>query len=70
VARGLDGARAIGRADAELVRQGVTGAVRVDSDVVRVTVTSSVDFVILPGGATVSGSAVARAVHGVHRGSD
>jgi Flp pilus assembly protein TadG len=67
-ARQLDPGLASGRADAELGRQHASGSVSFDGQAVTVTVTASVDFLILPGGRTVSGSSTAVPEQGVQRG--
>ena len=67
--RGLDPSLATGRARAELSRRGFAGVVHVDVRVVRVTARASINFVILPGGASVAGSAQASAQGGVEQGS-
>jgi Flp pilus assembly protein TadG len=67
-ARRLDPHLASGRADAELGRQHASGAVSFDGQAVTVTVTADVDFLILPGGRTVSGSSTAVPEQGVERG--
>ena len=67
-ARRLDPGLATCRANAELERQRVSGSVAVDGQAVTVTVTAAVDFVILPGGRTVSGSSTAVPEQGVERG--
>ena len=67
-ARRLDAGLATGRANAELGRQRASGSVIFDGQAVTVTVTASVDFLILPGGRTVSGSSTAVPEQGVERG--
>jgi hypothetical protein len=67
-ARRLDPGLAAGRAHAELGRHHASGAVSVDGQVVTVTVTASVDFLILPGGRAVSGAATVTPEQGVVRG--
>jgi Flp pilus assembly protein TadG len=65
---GLDAGLATGRANAELVAQGVTGAVTVDGQTVVVTVTAPVDYLILPGGGSVSTSSSSTPLQGVTAG--
>jgi Flp pilus assembly protein TadG len=67
-ARHLDPGLATGRASAELGRQQVSGSVSFDGQAVTVTVTAEVDFLILPGGRTVSGSSTAVPEQGVGQG--
>jgi Flp pilus assembly protein TadG len=67
-ARRLDTGLAAGRANAELGRQRASGSVSFDGQAVTVTVTASVDFLILPGGRAVSGSSTAVPQQGVERG--
>jgi Flp pilus assembly protein TadG len=67
-ARHLDPHLANGRARAELGRQHASGSVSFDGQAVTVTVTADVDFLILPGGRTVSGSSTAVPEQGVERG--
>lgn len=61
----LDAHRAAARAHAELAREGMSGTVDVIGDEVVVTVTASVDYVLLPGGASISETASAVPRHGV-----
>jgi Flp pilus assembly protein TadG len=68
-ARRIDPGLASDRANAELGRQHAAGSVSVDGQAVTVTVTASVDFLILPGGRTVSGSSTATPEHGVQAGA-
>lgn len=68
-ARRLDAGQASARAHAELAAQGVSGSVAVSGSVVTVTVTASVDNLILPGGRTVSGTATADPYTGVNEGA-
>jgi hypothetical protein len=67
--RGLDRSLAAGRARAELARRGFAGVIHVSGRVVRVTARASIDFVILPGGTSVAGSAQVSAQRGVERES-
>ncbi len=67
--RGLDRSLATGRAQAELSRRGFAGVVHVSGSIVQVTAHASINFVILPGGASVAGSAQASAQGGVEQGS-
>lgn len=62
---GLDPTLAAHRAHAELGRLGASGAVSVAGDVVTVRVSAAVDYVVLPGGATVTQIATAAPVAGV-----
>src|SRR5262245_12999271 len=64
-ARHLDPGLATGRANAELVRQRASGSIAFDGQAVTVTVTADVDFLILPGGRSVSGSSTAVPEQGV-----
>jgi uncharacterized membrane protein len=68
-ARQLDPGQAVSRGEAELARQGMSGSVTVSGEIVRVTVTTHVDFYLLPGGRTVSGNGTADALMGVNDGS-
>jgi hypothetical protein len=67
-ARRLDPSLAAERAAAELGRQDATGSVSVSAQAVTVTVRAAVDFVILPGGRTVSEASTARPEHGILTG--
>ena len=67
--RRLDAGLAVGRAQAELSVHGANGAVSVAGEAVTVTVTASVDYLILPGGRTVRQSSTAIPVDGVTGGS-
>ena len=67
--RGLDRSLAAGRARAELSRRRFAGVVHVSGGIVHVTARVSINFVILPGGASVAGSAQASAQGGVVQGS-
>jgi Flp pilus assembly protein TadG len=67
-ARRLDQGLAAGRAQSELGRQHASGSVSFDGQAVTVTVTASVDFLILPGGRSVSGAATVTPQQGVSRG--
>ncbi len=60
----LDVDAAIGRAQSMLAAQGATGSVAMVGGAIVVTVTESVDYLILPGGATVSEQASAESVRG------
>ena len=62
---GLDAGLATQRASAELASQGVDGSVTVAGQSVTVTVTEPVDYLILPGGRSVSSSSTASPVAGV-----
>ena len=64
-ARRLDPGLATARAAAELGRQRATGSVSISGQSVTVTVRAAVDFLILPGGRTVSESATATPEQGV-----
>jgi Flp pilus assembly protein TadG len=66
---GLDGDRAVQRAQAELGVQGMSGSVSIDGQAVTVTVTASVDYLILPGGRSVSASSSSSALDGVNQGA-
>ena len=66
---GLDRGLATRRAATELAHQGVTGSVAVIGQSVTVTVTATVDFLILPGARSVSSTATASPVDGVVSGS-
>jgi Flp pilus assembly protein TadG len=67
-ARHLDPRLASNRAHAELGRQHASGSVSFDGQAVTVTVTADVDFLILPGGRTVTGSSTATPEQGVQQG--
>ena len=62
---GLDAGLATQRAWAELASQGLDGSVTVAGQAVTVTVTAPVDYVILPGGRSVSSSSTASPAAGV-----
>jgi Flp pilus assembly protein TadG len=64
-ARRLDPGLARARASVELGRQGAIGSVSTSGQSVTVTVRAAVDFLILPGGRTVSESATATPEQGV-----
>ena len=66
---GLDAGLATRRAGAELAAQDATGSIAVDGQTVVVTVTSHVDYLILPGGRTVSTSSRSTPLHGVTTGA-
>jgi Flp pilus assembly protein TadG len=68
-ARRLDPGLAKGRAEAELSRQGAAGDVSVSGQSVTVTVSADVDFLILPGGRSVTGSSTADPEQGVQAGA-
>lgn len=68
-AKALNPNLAVGRGQAELSRQGHGGAVSVSAGEVTVTVTATVDHLILPGSASVTGTATSNASTGVNRGS-
>ena len=68
-ARRLDPALASARATAELARQNATGSVSISGPSATVTVRTAVDFLILPGGRTVSESATATPEQGVLGGA-
>jgi len=65
----LDLDAAIGRAQGMLVALGASGSVALSGGEIVVTVTDSVDYLILPGGAEVSEQATAEARRGVNAGS-
>ena len=65
---GIDLDAAIGRAEAALAAQGAVGSVAVVGGAVVVTVSRAVDFLVLPGGVTVTEQASAAAVVGVEGG--
>jgi Flp pilus assembly protein TadG len=67
--RRLDPSLAADRATAELGRQSAIGSVAVSDRSVTVTVRAVVDFLILPGGRTVSEASTARPEHGVVTGA-
>jgi Flp pilus assembly protein TadG len=67
-ARHLDPHLASGRALAELGRQHASGSVAFQGQTVTVSVTADVDFLILPGGRSVSGSSTATPEQGVQEG--
>jgi len=62
---GLDAGLAAARAQAELGRLGTGGAVSVAGEVVTVRVSAAVDYLVLPGGGTVSQAATATPLDGV-----
>jgi Flp pilus assembly protein TadG len=66
---GLDQGLAAGRANAELATQGAAGSVSVSGQSVTVTVTASVDYLILPGGRSVSTSSTSTPTDGVTTGA-
>lgn len=66
---GLDPGLATSRASAELAAQGVTGNVAVDGQTVIVTVTATVDYLILPGSRSVSTSSTSTPLDGVTAGA-
>ena len=66
----LDPGLAQGRAAAELGVQGARGSVAVAGEVVTVTVSADVDYLILPGSRTVSSTSSATAQRGVQRSGD
>ena len=66
---GLDAGLAASRANAELAAQGATGSVSIDGQTVIVTVTADVDFLLLPGGRSVSTSSSATPLGGVRTGA-
>lgn len=68
-AKALSPDLAAGRGHAELSRQGHGGAVTVAGDNVTVTVTDTIDRLILPGSASVTGSATSNASTGVNGAS-
>ena len=65
----LDGDLATQRALGELAGHGASGAVAVSGETVTVTVSASVDYLILPGGRSVSASSSSTALHGVTTGA-
>jgi hypothetical protein len=66
--RRLDPSLATDRAAAELGRQDAIGSVAVSGQSVTVTVRAAADFLILPGGITVSEASTATPEHGVVSG--
>jgi Flp pilus assembly protein TadG len=64
----LDGSSARGRAAFELSARGVSGSVDVVGDRVTVTVSETVDYLLLPGSKTVSSTSSATALDGVDAG--
>ncbi|MBA3606760.1 MAG: hypothetical protein H0W46_12475, partial [Acidimicrobiia bacterium] len=64
-ARQLDAGLAVGRAQRSLSGHGASGSVSVAGEAVTVKVTARVDYVILPGGKTVTQSSRASPVDGV-----
>jgi len=64
-ARQLDAGLAVGRAQASLANQGASGSVAVAGAAVTVTVNARVDYLILPGGRSISQSSTATPVDGV-----
>lgn len=62
----IDPDQALGRAQAELARQGASGSAQLVDGVVVVTVTASVDYLILPGGKSITETAIADPEEGVH----
>lgn len=60
---------AAGRGQAELSRQGFSGSVSIAGGEVTVTTRASVDRLILPGSASVTGTATSNASIGVNQGS-
>ena len=66
----LDPGLAQGRAVAELGVQGARGSAVVAGDVVTVTVSADVDYLILPGSRTVSSTSSATAQRGVNQAGD
>jgi Flp pilus assembly protein TadG len=64
----IDADQAIGRAHAELARHGASGSATLDGDTLVVTVVADVDYLILPGGASVSESADAVLQEGIDDG--
>ena len=69
VSGALDPGLASQRANDELAYQGVGGSVKITGNVVTVTATEAVEFLILPGGQTVTGNAAAQAFGGVTDGA-
>lgn len=68
-AKSLNTGLAAGRGQVELAQQGFGGSISVNGDEVTVTATASVDRLILPGSASVTGTATSNASTGVNRGS-
>ena len=66
----LDAGLAQRRAAAELGLQGARGGVAVAGDIVTVTVSADVDYLILPGSRTVSSTSSATAQRGVNQAGD
>lgn len=66
---GLDPGRAVGRAHAELARVGAAGTVSVSGNVVAVGVSTSVDYLLLPGGGQLHQVATATPLDGITGGS-
>jgi Flp pilus assembly protein TadG len=66
---GLDRGLAVGRANAELSAHGAAGSVSVTGQSVTVTVTAKVDYLILPGGRSVSTSSTSSPLDGVTSGA-
>ena len=64
----LDPDRALARAQAELAIHGASGSATLVDGRIVVTVTASVDYVILPGGASVTETATADPHEGIHGG--
>jgi Flp pilus assembly protein TadG len=62
----IDPDRALGRAQAELALQGASGSAQLVDGVVVVTVTSNVDYLILPGGKSITETATADPEEGVN----
>lgn len=56
------------RGEQELAMRGAVGSVSVNGNSVEVTVQRQVDYAILPGGSTVTGTASAEALWGVNEG--
>ena len=68
-AKSLDAGLAAARGQGELSRQGYGGSVSISGGQVTVTATGSVDRLILPGSASVTGRASSEALRGVTGGS-
>jgi Flp pilus assembly protein TadG len=66
---GLDAVLATQRASTELATQGLDSSIAVAGQSVTVTVTAPVDYLILPGGRTVSSTSTATPSTGVSAGS-
>lgn len=64
----LDPGLAEARGDQELIARGAAGSVKASGNTVTVTVQRDVNFAILPGGKTVTGTATAEAQWGVNEG--